>query len=487
MEQGKKYITTTLPYLNGPPHLGHAFEMIRADVYARFKRLEGYEVFFNTGTDEHGQKIYDKAKEESMAVDDFVDQKADEFKQFLSLVNISNDTFVRTTSESHKQAAQEFWRRCAENGDIYKKEYEGLYCVGCEMFVSDRDLNEDGECPDHTGTKPEKKSEENYFFRYSNYEDELLEMYENNPNFVVPEHRFNEIKQFVKDGLEDFSISRNVQKLPWGVPVPGDESQVMYVWFDALSNYISTLGWPENNQKFTDFWQNDSPVQFCGKDNLRQQAARWQAMLMSAGYEPTSQIAIHGHIQTDGKKMSKSLGNVIDPEDIIDEYSVDVLRYYLLRHLHPFEDPDMTMAGLKESYNGNLANGLGNLVSRIANMYASYDVEVALDRNSHTLQEEDIQTLAEHMNEFRFDRAMDYIWAEIGHLDAYIAETEPYKGIKSDDEETQDDAKEAVAYVTIRLYDVAVMLEPFLPETAEKIQNILENGEKPEPLFARKE
>jgi len=225
MEQGKKYITTTLPYLNGPPHLGHAFEMIRADAYARFKRLEGYEVFFNTGTDEHGQKVYDKAKEEGVAVDDFVDQKADEFKQLFSLINISNDTFVRTTSESHKQAAQAFWRRCAENGDIYKKEYEGLYCVGCEMFVSDRDLNEDGECPDHTGTKPEKKSEENYFFAYSKYEDKLLEMYEDNPNFVVPEHRFNEIKSFVEDGLEDFSISRNVQKLPWGVPVPGDESQ----------------------------------------------------------------------------------------------------------------------------------------------------------------------------------------------------------------------------------------------------------------------
>ncbi len=483
-----KYFTTTLPYVNGPPHIGHAFEMVRADASARFKRLEGFDVFFNTGTDEHGQKTFRKAQEEGVTPQELVDKYAGKVEELIENLNLSNDNFVRTTDESHKQAAQAFWKRCADNGDIYKKEYEGLYCVGCEMFVTQRDLNEDGECPDHPGQKPEKISEENYFFEFSAYEDELLEFYENNPDFIVPEGRFNEMKQFVKDGLKDFSISRVADKLPWGVPVPGDESQVMYVWFDALSNYISTLGWPDDEEKFQRFWQKGHPVQFAGKDNLRQQAAMWQAMLLSAGFEPSEQIVIHGHIQSGGQKMSTSVGNVIDPQEVIDEYSTDVLRYYLLRHLHSFDDPDMTMEDLKEAYNANLANGLGNLVSRIMKMYTSYDMEVAIDSDEQTaIEMEDMETLQEHMNNYRFDEALDYIWAEIGHLDAYITDQEPYKKIKSDDEGEQENAKEVVAYVVIRLYDVAVMLEPFMPETARRIQEIVEEEEMPDPIFERKE
>lgn len=483
-----KYITTTLPYINGDPHLGHAFEFIRADTTARFKRLEGFEVFFNTGTDEHGQKVLKKAEAAGMSVDEFADTYSQKFKDLLENMNISNDAFVRTTDEDHKQAAQEFWKRCADNGDIYKKKYEGLYCVGCELFVSEKDLNEDGECPDHPGQKPEKIEEENYFFRFSKYQDELLALYEEHPDFVIPASRFNEIKRFVADGLEDFSISRVAEKMPHGVPVPGDESQVMYVWFDALSNYISTLGWPDNEEQFTNFWVDGAPLQFCGKDNLRQQSAMWQAMLLSAGLPPSRQIVIHGHIKSDGRKMSKSIGNVIDPQTVIDDYSTDVLRYYLLRHLHPFQDPDMTPESLEETYNGNLANGLGNLVSRIGNMYASYDIEVALDKDAETVIEaEDMQTLQEYMNNFRFDQALDYIWAEIAHLDAFITDQEPYKKIKSDDEDEVEDAKQAVAYLVLRLYDVAAMLSPFMPETAAEIKRIIEVGEKPDPLFARRE
>jgi methionyl-tRNA synthetase len=485
-QQQKQYVTTTLPYVNGEPHLGHAFEFVRADAFARFRRLQGAEVFFNTGADEHGQKIYRSAHEADTDTQSFVDSNTQTFKDLLAELNISNSAFVRTTNESHKRAAQEFWRRCDDNGDIYKKEYTGQYCVGCELFVTESDLTEDGKCPHHPDREPEEISEENYFFRFSNYQVPLLEFYENNPDFVVPKKRFNEIKQFVRDGLEDFSISRQKDKLPWGVPVPGDKDQVMYVWFDALSNYISTLGWPDNEQMFADFWEDDNPVQFAGKDNLRQQSAMWQAMLMSAGFNPSKQIVIHGFIQSGGQKMSKSLGNVIEPKEIIDQYSTDVLRYFLMRHLHPFDDPNMTKDGLKEAYNGNLANGLGNTVSRIASMYASYDVDVALDSEA-AVQDEDLETLSDHMNDYRFDKTMDYIWGELTHLDEFITDREPYKGIKSDDEDEVQEAKEAVAYVVLRLYDIAHMLTPFMPETAQKVQTILENQKDPDPLFERKE
>jgi methionyl-tRNA synthetase len=483
-----KYITTTLPYINGKPHLGHAFEFVRADAVARFKRLEGFEVFFNTGTDEHGQKVLKRAEEEGLSPQDFADKYSEKYQDLLAELNVSNDAFIRTTDESHKKSAQEFWKRCDANGDIYKKEYRGLYCVGCEMFVNESDLTEEGECPDHSGQKPVEIEEENYFFRFSNYQDELLKFYKERADFVVPDVRFNEIKRFVEDGLEDFSISRVADKMPNGVPVPGDDSQVMYVWFDALSNYISTLGWPDNEENFQNFWIDGAPTQFCGKDNLRQQAAIWQAMLLSAGLPLSRQIVIHGHIQSDGRKMSKSVGNVIDPQEIIDEYSTDMLRYYLLRHLHPFDDPDITEDSLKEAYNGNLANGLGNLVSRVANMYVSYDVKVAIDYKAETtLEQEDGEALAGFINEYRFDRALDYIWAEIGHLDAFITKEEPYKLIKSDDPEQVEEAKQAVAYLVLRLYDIASMLTPFMPETAKEIKRIIEAKEKPQPLFQRKD
>lgn len=485
-ETTKQYVTTTLPYVNADPHIGFAFEITQADAFARFKRLQGVETFFNMGADEHGQKIYRKAEEEGKNVQEYVDYYAGQFDKLKTQLDASYDNFVRTTDPDHKAAAQEFWRRCDENGDIYKKEYEGRYCVGCEMFVTEKDLTEDGKCPDHPGRKPETISEENYFFRFSNYEDDLLEFYKKNPNFVVPDRRFNEIKQFVKDGLEDFSISRQKENLPWGVPVPGDENQVMYVWFDALVNYISTLGWPENEQRFADFWKHGRPTQFAGKDQVRQQAAMWQAMLMSAGLPNSEQIFLHGFINVDGQKMSKSIGNVVNPYDLVDEFGTDVVRYYLLRHIHPDEDSNFTLDKLKEAYNGCLANGLGNTVSRIASMYASYDVEVALDEDQ-AIQDEDMDTLSEHMDNFRFDEAMDYIWGELTHLDEFITANEPYKGIKSDDEDEVQEAKEAVAYLVLRLYDIAVMLTPFMPETAQKIQSILENAEDPEPLFERRE
>lgn len=480
-----KYFTTTLPYVNADPHIGFALEAVQADALARFKRLEGFPVFFNMGTDEHGQKVWQKAQEENEDVQDYVDRHAQQFSRLGKKLNLSYDNFVRTTDDYHIASAQEFWRRCEDNGDIYKKKYKGLYCVGCEMFVTKKDLTEDGFCPDHPSKEPIELEEENYFFRFSDYQEDLLQLYEDNPELVVPDFRFNEIKQFVSDGLEDFSISRVAEKMPWGVPVPGDDSQVMYVWFDALVNYVSTLGWPEDEENFQQFW----PVtQFAGKDQLRQQAAMWQAMLMSAGLSPSQQIVIHGFINVEGQKMSKSIGNVISPFDLVDEYDTDTLRYYLLRHVHPVEDSNFTAEKLKEDYNANLANGLGNLVSRIMKMYIDYEVEVAIDSDQKTaIPEEDMETLQQHMNRYRFDKAMDYIWAELSHLDAYITDSEPYKKIKSDDEDEVEEAKRAVAYLVIRLYDLAIMLLPFLPETSEEIQRIIEEKEMPEPLFSRKE
>ena len=321
--QGKFYITTTLPYVNADPHIGFAWELVQADAIARYHMSLGEEVFFNTGTDEHGLKIYRKALEEGKEPQKYVDEHAAKFKNLKQALNLSENLhFIRTTDSSHKKAAQEFWKRCLENidpetgkPDIYKDKYKTKYCVGCELEKTDSELK-DGHCSIHPGMEIEIIEEENYFFRWSRYREPLLKLYEKNHDFVLPESKLNEIKNFVEAGLNDFSISRLKEKMPWGVPVPGDERHVMYVWFDALVSYISTLGWHENEENFRDFWgtkETPNGIQLAGKDQVRQQAAMWQAMLMSAELPSSKQIIIHGFITSNGEKMSKSLGNVIDP------------------------------------------------------------------------------------------------------------------------------------------------------------------------------
>ncbi|KKS63057.1 MAG: Methionine-tRNA ligase [Candidatus Collierbacteria bacterium GW2011_GWD2_42_50] len=298
---GKYYITTTLPYVNAEPHIGFAMEIVRADVMARLHRALGDDVFFNTGTDEHGQKIYQKAVELGIDPQKYCDESAAKFSVLKEALNLSYNSFVRTTDEHHIKAAQEFWKLCDAKGDIYKKNYKIKYCVGCELEKTDSDLV-NGKCPIHPQMELEIREEENYFFRFSNYQERLLELYKNNPDFVQPDFRQNEMKIFVGGGLQDFSISRLKAKMPWGVEVPGDSEQVMFVWFDALVNYISSLGWPENKAKFKEYWPG---VQICGKDNLRQQTAMWQAMLMSAGLPTSKQIVVEGFITSGGAKMSK--------------------------------------------------------------------------------------------------------------------------------------------------------------------------------------
>lgn len=482
------YITTTLPYLNASPHLGFALEIIRADAIARYKSLLGHEVFFNTGTDEHGQKIYQKAIDAGKEPQAFVDEIAKEFQGLKDKLGLYDDLhFIRTTDAHHKSSAQAFWKLCDEAGFIYKKKYKGLYCVGCELFKTEKELV-GGECVDHPGKKPEEIEEENYFFKLSAFTDDLIALYNTREDFVKPDFRFNEIKNFVKNGLEDFSISRVKERMPWGVPVPGDDTQVMYVWFDALTNYISTLGWPEDFDTFEKFWVNGTTLQVAGKDNLRQQSAMWQAMLMAAGLPPTDNIIINGFIVSGGQKMSKSIGNVINPYDLVDEFGVDALRYFILRHVGLSEDSDVTLEKFKSAYNANLANGIGNLVSRVVKMATSYGVVFEFPDREDSLEEiqteENFQEYRHALEEYDFNKAMDLIWKEIGDMDEFIAKEQPFKKIKVD----EDGAKEDVAKLLFNLWYVAIMLEPLMPQTAEKIQGILVEAKMPEePLFLRKD
>lgn len=473
------YITTTLPYVNAEPHVGHALEFVRADVIARFQKLNGADVFFNTGTDEHGQKVFNKAIEVKREPQDYVDEYSEKFREVIKALGVSDEVhFIRTTNPDHKKAAQEFWKRCAAAGDIYKKNYKVKYCVGCELEKQESEL-ENNRCPFHPNLQLELINEENYFFKFSKYQDRLLRLYSSNKDFVVPNTRKNEIETFVSRGLEDFSVSRLKEKMPWGVPVPEDEEHVMYVWFDALVNYISTLGWPKEDGDFDKYWNNGRKIQYAGKDNLRQQSAMWQAMLMSAEVKNSDNIVINGFITSGGKKMSKSTGNVIDPMKVIDEYGTDAVRYFVTREISTFEDGDWTEERFKEAYNANLANGIGNLASRIMKM-AERNIENKPKLDGIKLPPE----YAEFLNKFEIQKATDLIWQKISELDQKIQETEPFKLIKAD----KGRAVEIIKELTNELYLIATMLLPILPETSLKIkESIISNKSFDKPLFPRKD
>jgi methionyl-tRNA synthetase len=464
-------LTTTLPYVNANPHVGHALEFVQADIIARYNRLVGNDVFFNTGTDEHGVKVYRKALEKGKATQAYVDEHASHFKGLLRRLNLSHDAFIRTTDPHHIEATQEFWKCCEANGDIYKKEYKVKYCAGCELEKTDSELVDD-KCPIHPTTPIEIIEEENYFFRFSKYQKPLLELYESRPDFVTPPQRMHEIKSFVERGLQDFSISRLKEKMPWGAPVPNDEKHVMYVWFDALVSYISTLGWPD--EKYAQWWPS---VQFAGKDNLRQQSAMWQAMLLSVHLEPSKQIVIHGFINSGGQKMSKSIGNVIDPIELIDVYGTDALRYCLARHVNPFEDTDLTLERISAIYTANLVNGLGNLVSRVMKLAETYLEEPIQKPENVTLPDEYVCAL----EAYEFNTAMDYVWGRIGRADLRMTEEAPFKVVKTDLEK----GKQVISELVLELYHIASMLEPVMPETSALIQKTVLANKKPETMFPR--
>lgn len=482
MDKKPLYITTTLPYVNANPHIGFALELLQADVLVRHASLEGRDVFFNTGTDEHGQKIYEAAEKAGKNVEEYVNHYASEFKKLKEVLGLYDDlTFIRTTDARHLEAAQEMWKRCAAKGDIYKKAYEGLYCVGCEKFLTQKEII-DGKCHIH-GKEPVLLQEENYFFKFSRYQDALRE-YLSRTDVVIPEWRRQEAINFVQEGLEDFSISREKARLSWGVPVPGDDTQVMYVWFDALTSYISTLGWPNEEGDFKKFWQEGHVLQMAGKDQIRFQSLMWQAMLMSAGIKNTDQVFYHGFINSGGQKMSKSLGNVISPYELVQKYGTDATRYLLLRHVHFTEDSDVTWEKLDEWYTAGLVNGIGNFVARVMKLAEQYVTSNEIQNFPEDAKNSETFNFQENLlTRFKFNESLEKIWEQITFGDELIQNKKPFELVKN--KETLEKGKEEILNLTWRVSRVAGLLAPFMPETSEKILAAIRENKKPENLFPR--
>ena len=482
-ERNKFFVTTSIAYANSVPHIGYALEVVQADALARYHALKlGREnVFLLSGTDEHGSKIKKTATEKGMEVKAFVDGNAARFQELLRTLEVDNDYFVRTTDDKHKAAAQKLWKKLAAAGDIYEKTYTGRYCVGCEEFLTDKVLV-DGKCPYHL-KEPETISEKNYFFSVSKYLPAIKEKILSGELEIIPLSRKHEILNLIESaGTEDMDVSFSRQKsvLDWGVPVPGDDDQVMYVWCDALSNYISALGYAEeeDGELFKKFWPADAHV--IGKDILRFHAMLWPAMLLSAGLPLPRKICVHSHITSGGQKMSKSLGNVIDPFTTVEKYGVEPLRYFLLKEIPTTEDGDFSFEHLEEVYKADLANGLGNLVARTLAMTEKYfegrvpEVEMAKTGQSEningTLYGTDeskniFATIDECLNEFKIDRALGLLPLAVSRLDGYITATEPFKLIKTDPEATK-----VVLYNLLEnIRQLAWMIRPFLPVTSDKI------------------
>jgi methionyl-tRNA synthetase len=483
------YITTTLPYVNADPHIGHAMEFIRADVIARFWRGDGREVFFNTGTDEHGQKIWEGAQKEGLTPKEYTDKYSSRFKEFCQLTNISYDGFLRTTEDRHIAAAQKMWNICLEKGDIYKARQTINYCVGCEMEKTDSELV-DGKCPDHPNRDLVISEEENYFFKFSKYQNDLLELYSR--GLIKPETRQNEIKSFVQAGLHDFSVSRLKSKMPWGVPVPGDDDHVMYVWFDALNSYISTLGWgSENEETFAKFWAEGEVTQYCGKDNNKAQSAIWQAMLLSSGLKNTDTININGHIISGGVKMSKSIGNVISPFDIIEKYKSvtdypeEVLRFVMCHEVSTYDDSDITMDSISSAYTAFLQNGIGNQLNRILKLSSQYLGEDKIKEILSQVEKTSLdQSYKDLLANFKINEAVHIVTDKVKSLDEYIQSTEPFKLVKND--ETLEKGREIISKCIFDLLDIGHHLYYFMPKTAMFIYDHASKNKMPEkPLFNR--
>jgi len=487
----KFYITTSIAYANAQPHIGHAYEAVLADIIARYKSMRGVSTFFLTGMDEHGDKIVRASQKANMAPQVFVDMNAGKFKELFKKFNISYDYFVRTSDkEHHWQGAQALWKKISDAKDIYKGVYKGLYCVGCEAFITEKELV-DGKCSHHD-VAPERIEEENYFFRLSKYTEKLKEKITSGELDIIPLSRKNETLAFLENGLEDISFSRPEGAIPWGVPVPVVHGHMMYVWCDALSNYITGLGFGrKDDENFKKFWPAD--VHVIGKDITRFHAIIWPAMLLSAGLPLPKKILAHGFITSSGKKMSKSLGNTIDPMEFESKYSAECLRYFFAREITPFEDGDFTEERFIETYNANLANGLGNLVSRTIKMSGQYfdgkvsrgaDTDVPLKREfvvigdeakiegysiSYLIQSKFLPDYYERMDSFEINNAVDVVWQLIGILDGYVTSHEPFKLIKEDKQKTEN----IIWNLLLGLQNVSYMLAPVMPDTAKKIKEVL--------------
>ena len=470
--KNKFYITTAIPYVNAAPHIGFALEAVQTDALARYHRALGDDTHFLTGTDENALKNVQAAEKAGKDTKEFVDENSTRFEDLKAVLNLSFDDFIRTTEERHVKGAQKFWKAC-DPDDIYKKTYKGLYCVGCEEFKTKKELI-DGKCPEH-GTVPEEVEEENYFFKLSRYQKQLEKLIEKDELKIIPETRKNEVLSFVRSGLEDFSISRTQERAHgWGIPVPGDPSQTLFVWFDALTNYITALGYGGDGKKFKKYWkENPQRVHVIGKGILRFHAVYWPAMLLSARIPLPSEIFVHGYLTVEGQKISKSLGNVVDPYALVEKYGTDPVRYYLLSKFSPFTDGDFSEEKLKAAYNGDLANGLGNLVSRIAKL--AEGKEFTAGKGELEISEKYHQAL----KNYRFDEALSLIWQGIGFLDGYINKEKPWEKEGADRDK---DLKLLISH----LVPLVSLLQPFLPETAEKIKKQFQGKITPaQPLFPR--
>lgn len=478
------FITAAIPYVNAAPHIGHAEEYVQADVLARYNRLVGNDTFFLCGTDDNAFKNVQKAEEAGEEVQAYVDRHAAIFERLLRDLSISNDDFIRTSSDPrHTSGSQKLWRSCKPE-DIYRKRYSGLYCVGCEEFKLEKDLVL-GRCPEHPNAAPLSVEEENYFFRLSAYRDELARLLETDELLVTPRSRKNELLAFLKAGLDDLSISRNRERMRgWGIPVPDDPEQVMYVWMDALANYINALGYGDSTAQYERYWKNaDTIIHVIGKGITRFHAIYWPAFLLSAGERLPTTVFAHAYLTVDGQKMSKSLGNVIDPFALIEEYGADAFRYFFTREVSSFEDSDVTLARFHEAYNGSLANGIGNLAARVMKMATTHLAQPA------TLTDRDAQfdpAVGEAIERFDFNRAMELVMDRVTQADRYVQETVPFKGVKSEDAEVKKKALADIDALVHALYRMAVNLEPFMPETAQKIKTAVLYNKMPETLFARK-
>lgn len=470
------YVTTPIYYVNGDPHVGSAYTTIASDVIARYKKTAGYDVYFLTGTDEHGQKVEEKAKEMGKTPQEWTDIMAPRFANLWSALNIENNDFIRTTEERHKKAVGKIFKKVYDKGDIYKGSYEGKYCVSDETFVPDNQVIGENGCP-HCGKELRVVKEESYFFRMSKYREALLAHIEANPDFILPESRRNEVVSFIKDELFDLSISRNTFK--WGIPLEVDPEHVIYVWFDALTNYLTAVGYENNPEMYDKFWNNSEVVHMLGKDILRFHAITWPCMLLAAGEKLPDKVVAHGWWTVDGAKMSKSVGNVVDPLDEIAKYGVDPFRYFLLREVHFGNDGDYSERAMIGRINADLANDLGNLLNRTLGMYKKYFDGIVTEGHGHEVFDDQIQalwyeTLAEvdkYMNRLQFSYALETMWKFISRMNKYIDETMPWALAK--DEEKMARLAKVMNYLVEALYKIAVLVYPVMPDSAEKIWNQL--------------
>lgn len=456
----KFYITTSIPYANGQPHIGHALEFVCSDVLARLAVLRGDQLRFSSGMDEHGEKIATKAEEYGLSPKEFTDTIAQKFIKLQTDLDITTTIFTRTTDAKHQENVQKIWTLLAK--DIYKAKYEGWYCVGDEAFYTETEVKaNNGICPNHQ-TPYQRVEEDNYFFKLSKYSSSIKKAIETDQFLIVPTTRKNEILSLINSGLEDISISRPKSKVPWGISLPHDNQQTMYVWFEALLNYLTNLNYPQQTDLLTDWWPVD--VQVIGKDILRFHAAIWPGLLLALNLDLPKTLYVHGFITSAGQKMSKTLGNVIDPIDLINQFGSDALRYYLLRHIPSYDDGDLTLEKFKQVYNSQLANELGNLNMRIFAMINKYLKPLDLE-NIDLATEHDDHAYYEALANYRFDLALEEVWVKIRALNQYIEEEKPWQLASNDPVHL----KEVLIYLLSALQQIANLLVPFLPKTANLI------------------